>query len=278
MVSVKRFILDEPALFSATEKFVQSFSKVPDPVIAVAAKASSPEAKIAWTLLGTDLFQDRTCYGVEKVLVALFEAFPDDKLWTLPVPTAARINEVIERALDGEHWSLFEHVAGIFWSVGFFVRRHPDLVAWVEGRTPEEIWRDLGEIYFMGKSKPRIKANAAIYRLVAPAPAGLGMSCRKGGPLPPLPLTMGARRFLAILGPAKDEGFSGLDPAEKQKLVNAYCTALSPGNPYLAAHALQFFLEDGEEDFVCRERTSRCSKCALYEYCDYAEHKGDCVC
>ena len=72
MVSVKRFILDEPALFSATEKFVQSFSKVPDPVIAVASRASSPEAKIAWTLLGTDLFQDRTCYGVEKVLEALF--------------------------------------------------------------------------------------------------------------------------------------------------------------------------------------------------------------
>ena len=123
---------------------------------------------------------------------------------------------------------MFENVAGIFWSVGLFVRRHGNLQEWLKSRTPEEIWRDLGEIYFMGKSKPRPKAAAAIYRLLAPAPLGLGIECRDASRMPPLPLTMGARRFLAILGPAREEGFADLEPAEKQKIyarkINVYDT------------------------------------------------------
>lgn len=275
MVSVKRFVQDEPALVKATGEFVRMFAGVSDPVVAVASRAGDVNARMAWTLLGTDLYQDMGLPEMEALLSALYEKFPDDKLWNLPVPTAAEINEVIETVLDGRHWELAEHAAGIFWSVGLFVRRHPDLAAWAHERNPEEMWRDLGEIYFMGKSKPRPKAAAAIYRLLAPAPLGLGIECRDASRMPPLPLTMGARRFLAILGPAREDGFADLEPAEKQKMMDAFSAAVCPKNPYAVAHALQFFLEEGTEEFVCRERTRSCSECPLYEYCDYAEqHSG----
>jgi hypothetical protein len=173
---------------------------------------------------------------------------------------------------------MFEHVAGIFWSVGLFVRHHPDLVAWARERSPEEMWRDLGEIYFMGKAAVRPKACAAIYRIVSAAPLGLGVQCRmpEGSArkalhgLPPLPLTMGARRFLSMFSPAREEGFADLEPAQKQKLMDVYSKAVCPDVPYTVAHSLQFFLEAGTEDFICREKTRLCSKCPLYEHCDYA--------
>lgn len=273
MVSVKRYVQDEPALFKATQDFVAQFCAVDDPVLAVAKRANSPTARIAWILLGTALFQDRGYSEMKALMEALFAKFPNEKLWSLPVPTGAEIEAVVESTFGGRNWSVFEHVAGIFWSAGLFVRHHPDLVAWAGERTPEEMWRDLGEIYFMGKSNPRPKACAAIFRIIAPEPLGLGATYCKARKMPPLPLTMGARRFLAILGPARDEGFADLEPAFKQKLANEFFTALDSENPYAAAHALQFFLEVGDDDFICREFTKHCANCPLYEFCSYAERR-----
>ena len=271
MVSVKRFIHDEPLLFKASKSFVALLFRCADPIVYVASKLPSRNEQIAWTLLGSALFQDRTYPDILRLLLALHEKFPGDKLWTLPVPKAAEIEDVVERTFNSRNWTAFEHVAGIFWSVGLFVRRHPDLAAWVHERTPEELWNDLGEIYFMGRSNPRPKACAAIYRLIAPSPLGLGLECRDCSKMPPLPLTMGARRFLAMLGPANDGSFSQLEPQEKHKLANEYFKALAPDNPYFAAHSLQFFLENGTNGFICRELTNRCANCPLYEYCNYAE-------
>ena len=290
MVSVKRFIHDEPLLFKASKAFVALLFRCADPVVYVASRLPEKNEQIAWTLLGSALFQDRTYPDILRLLTSLNIRFPDDKLWSLPVPKAAEIEDVVERTFNSRNWTAFEHVAGIFWSVGLFVRRHPDLVAWVHERTPEELWNDLGEIYFMGRSKPRPKACAAIYRLIAPSPLGLGLECggglngekdadgsscagvsKSGFKMPPLPLTMGARRFLSMLGPANDGSFSRLEPQEKQKLANEYFKALAPENPYFAAHSLQFFLENGTNGFICRELTNRCAKCPLYEYCNYAE-------
>jgi hypothetical protein len=176
---------------------------------------------------------------------------------------------------------MFENAAGIFWSVGLFVRRRGDMRRWLAERTPEEIWRDLGEIYFMGKGNPRPKVCAAIYRLLTPAPVGLGYGCAASPKWPPLPLTMGMRRYLSILGPAKD-GFADLEPTQKQKLATDFYVAVARAlteasaavdvsNAYLAAHSLQFFLEEGVDGFACREATARCSGCPLREYCSYAE-------
>ena len=273
MVSVQRFIHDEPLLFKASKAFVAQFFRCADPIVFVASKLPTQNERIAWTLLGSALFQDRSYPDILRLLSALAAQFPGDKLWSLPVPKASEINEVVEKTFNSCNWSVFEHVAGIFWSVGLFVRRHPDLVAWVREHSPEELWNDLGDIYFMGRSNPRPKACAAIYRLIAPAPLGLGLECCgfSSNPPLPLPLTMGARRFLAMLGPAKDSNFSELDPQEKQKLANEYFAALAPENPFFAAHSLQFFLENGTNGFICRELTNRCANCPLYEHCNYAE-------
>ena len=293
MVSVKRFIHSEPALFKATADFVRLFARVEDPVLAVAKLEKGVNERIAWTLLGTALFQDVSYFEFETLLRALNAKFPGDKLWTLPVPKAQDIEECVESAFGCRTWSMFENVAGIFWSVGLFVRRHENLAEWLKSRTPEEIWRDLGEIYFMGKGNPRPKVCAAIYRLLAPSPVGLGLDCAEGAsraPVkwPPLPLTMGARRYLSILGPASD-GFADLEPAQKQKLATdmyvalvQYLMELSDNaevkkakvdalTASAAAHSLQFYLEDGTDGFICRHSTDHCRKCPLREYCSYAE-------
>ena len=280
MVSVRRFVQDEPVLFKATQDFVSMFADVPDPVLSVARRANGLKAQMAWTLLGTALFQDRSYTEIARLLEALYAKFPDEALWTLPVPAAGDINDVVVDTFGSRNWSLFEHVAGIFWSVGLFARRHVDLAAWARERTPEEMWRDLGEIYFMGKASVRPKACAAIYRLLAPAPFGLGVEFRREVPpagarkpravMPPLPLTMGARRFLAILGPARDSGFADLKPEKKQMLANEFFAALRRDLPYRSAHALQFYLEAGEQDYICREKTAACANCPLYVFCDYA--------
>lgn len=293
MVSVKRFIHDEPALFKATAEFVRLFARIDDPVLAVAKLEKGANERIAWTLLGTALFQDVSYPEFVTLLQALNEKFPGEKLWTLPVPKAQDIEACVESAFGCRTWSMFENVAGIFWSVGLFVRRHENLAEWLKSRTPEELWRDLGEIYFMGKGNPRPKVCAAIYRLLAPAPVGLSLDCAEGtacAPVkwPPLPLTMGARRYLSILGPASD-GFADLEPAQKQKLATDMYVALVQHlmeqsenaevkkskvdalTAYVAAHSLQFYLEDGTDGFICRHSTDHCRKCPLREYCSFAE-------
>ena len=288
MVSVKRFIHDEPALFKVTAEFVRLFARVDDPVLAVAKLEKGVNERIAWTLLGTALFQDVSYFEFTALLKLLNEKFPGDKLWTLPVPKASDIEDCVESAFGCRTWSMFENVAGIFWSVGLFVRRHENLQEWLKSRTPEELWRDLGEIYFMGKGNPRPKVCAAIYRLLAPSPVGLGLDCAPSPKMPPLPLTMGARRYLSILGPASD-GFADLEPAQKQKLATdlyvalvQYLMELSENaevkkskvdalTAYVAAHSLQFFLEDGSDGFICRTVTDHCRKCPLREFCNYAE-------
>ena len=288
MVSVKRFIHDEPALFKATAEFVRLFARIEDPVLTVAKLEKGANERIAWTLFGTALVQDVSYPEFVTLLQALNEKFPSEKLWTLPVPKAQDIEACVESAFGCRTWSMFENVAGIFWSVGLFVRRHGNLQEWLKSRTPEEIWRDLGEIYFMGKGNPRPKVCAAIYRLLAPAPVGLSLDCAPSPKWPPLPLTMGARRYLSILGPASD-GFADLEPAQKQKLATDMCVALVQHlmeqsenaevkkskvdalTAYVAAHSLQFYLEDGTDGFICRHFTDHCRKCPLREYCSYAE-------
>lgn len=270
MASVKRFLLDEPALARATAEYVKRLSNCADPVLYVAEKASTLHSKIAWTLLGTVLFQDRSYGNIVLLLKALFEKFPDEKLWTLPVPETEEIESLVESVFNSRNWSLFQHVPGIFWSVGNFVRHHPDLVAWVASRTAKEMWRDLGEIYFMGKGNPRPKACAAIYRIVSPAPPGLGCAYVESRHMPNLPLTMGARRFLSIMGPAREEDFSAMDASAKQKMANEFFASVFPSDPYKAAFSLQFFLEEGSDDFICREKTEGCKTCPLYEFCNYA--------
>lgn len=269
-----RFEFDEPVLFKATQDFIRCFEKVEDPVLRMARRTKTVQSQIAWTLLGSALFQDRDYPDITDLLVELYKAFPEDKLWTLPVPKGAEIEEVVERTFGSRNWSLFPQVSGIFWSVGLFVRHHPDLELWLKNSTLQELWRDLGEIYFMGKSNPRPKVCAALFRLTEPSPLGLGLPFKKvDSQKLPLPLTMGARRYLAFLGPAKEKNFADMDPVQKQRLAQELFESLCPENPYLAAHSLQFYLERGVESFICKECSMDCLKCPVYEFCSYSSRR-----
>jgi len=289
-VSVKRFILDNPALFKATAGFVAFFRNLQDPVVSTIRKCQSNEERVAWVLLGSALFQNCSYPEFANLMRTLHEKFPGDALWKLPVPKEEQIISCVESTFHSRSWELFEHVPGIFWSVGAFMRNHGSgatstsdgkgIEEYISSHTPQELWQDLGEIYFMGKSSPRPKACAAIYRIISDAPVGLGLKCKPSPKMPPLPLTMGARRYLSILGPANSEnsseGFAELSPKEKQSLANQLFVALGQelqDSPYLPSHSLQYFLENGKEGFICRQVTDHCQKCPLFEFCNYSEFR-----
>lgn len=263
------FAKDNPHIVEATRAFICEFDSVPDPVVKTALLAEDEEAQIAWILLGSVFSQELSYYQMDSVLEALFCAFPNKRLWETPVPKVSDIKSVIQKALKKQSWSLIEHAPGMFWSVGFFVRNHLPLRKWLDSRDEEAIWRDLGEIYFMGKKNIRPKALSTILRFKNKKPLGLGLSIQKGKSVLPIPLSMGSRRFMGFIGPGKEDDFSEWTPEKKIIEVNTWFEILSPGAKEKAAHGLFFFLESGQNDYFCREQMKSCEKCPLFSYCSY---------
>lgn len=256
-----------PKEAEALSLFLEKFKHCPDPVLAVSAKFRSLDERVAWTLLGTCIFQDLGYPNFLKLFKALAEKFPGQGLWTLPVPARSELRGLAASALGSVPWALLEAFPGIFWSVGLFVRNHAPLEAYLPSRTPQELWRDLGEIYYMGKRASRPKACAAIFRLTAPKPLGLGLGLKPSDKQAPLPLSMGARRFISCLGPARGGKFSDMPEGAKQRLAQEFFREACPENPALAAHSLQFFLEFGRGRFVCSGYLGSCAACPLRDFC-----------
>ena len=71
MVSAIRFLQDAPVLGRTLRLFVERFAKLDDPVLQVSAHAKTDDEKIAWTLLGTALYQDLRMDEIAALLVAL---------------------------------------------------------------------------------------------------------------------------------------------------------------------------------------------------------------
>ena len=265
-----RWFSDFPLEAKAAARFVEFFANCPDPVLKHTTLISSLEERIAWTILGTTMFQGLSYSTFDSLFSSLIKAFPEDKLWRTPVPRARNIEKILHSELGSFRWQLRQYFPGIFWSVGLFVRRHFPLSNWLSTRSSEELWRDLGEIYFMGKQAARPKVCATIYRLISPMPYGLGLSCKQVSSNLPLPLSLGARRYLAFMGPAQNKNFSEMSPKQKQDLANNFFTIISPNLPIAASHAFQFFWESGAECFICREFTRNCKNCPLQEFCKEA--------
>lgn len=265
-----RWAIDYPLESKASVAFVQALAKVPDPVLVVSSKFETLEARIAWTILGTALFQDLSYSEFNQLFSTLAKKFPGQALWTLPVPREDDLRNVLDQVFEKKIWSLSENFPGIFWSVGNFVRRHAPLEQWLASRDVTEIWRDLGEIYFMGKGASRPKVCATIYRIVSDAPFGLGVPIKSYSKNLSLPITMGLRRFLAFIGPGKGKDFANMTQVQKQRLAQSFYKFASPENPVAAMHAYQFFLENGKKEFICRTVTDKCKKCPLREFCDEA--------
>lgn len=265
-----RWAIDYPLESKASIAFVQALAKVPDPVLHVSSTFETSEERIAWTILGTALFQDLNYSEFNSLFSTLAKKFPGDSLWKLPVPREDELRAVLVEVLGKKVWSLAENFPGIFWSVGNFVRRHAPLEEWISSRDVTEIWRDLGEIYFMGKGASRPKVCAAIYRIVSQPPFGLGIAAKSYSKNLSLPVTMGLRRFLAFIGPGKGKDFANMTQVQKQRMAQSFYRFACPENPVIAMHAYQFFLENGKKEFICRSVTDKCKKCPLREFCNEA--------
>ena len=239
---------EHPEIMKATANFVRYFQNAPDPIVAVAGKANTLEAKIAWVLFGSCLSQEIPLSLLQKVLNALFQKFPSEALWSFPLPTEASILETVRSAKGTFDWPVEESVPGIFWSVGNFVRRRTPLAGWAFSTSYKGILRDLGEIFFMGKAAYRPKAIWATSRLFSPAPRGLGISrLAISGDIIPVPFAFEVRNWIGLVGMGKVVGYAEMDEAHKRKLNLSICKALSPKDPRMASHAFQFFEEPMED-------------------------------
>jgi hypothetical protein len=174
----------------------------------------------------------------------------------LPAPAENLILKAISKFRLGR-WSLAPQAAGIVWSVGRFARaRNNRLDLWAKSHSPSDIWRECGEIFFMGKSSAlRPKVLGFLHRLALLSHIGTGE-------LPPLPNSSGARRWL-IQAKTYDASET---PKEKLRTVNSLYRELFPKKPALACHALQFFAEPLGEGYFC-QKIFPCSSCPIAEHC-----------
>jgi len=235
---------EHPEIMKMTADFVRYFQNTPDPIVAVAEKASTLEAKIAWVIFGSCLSQEIPLPLLKKVLDALFQKFPNEALWTFPLPTEASILETVRFAKKTFDWPVEESVPGIFWSVGNFVRRRTPLAGWTSSTSYKGILRDLGEIFFMGKGAYRPKAIWTSSRLFSPAPRGLQIArLAIPGDIIPVPFAFELRSWIGLVGMGKAIGYAEMDEAHKRKLNLSICKALSPKDPRMVSHAFQFFEE-----------------------------------
>lgn len=258
----------------ATAEFVRFFREVPDPIVSVAKRAPTLEAKIAWVLFGSCLHQEISLSDLQKILAAIYENFPGERLWTFPLPTEAEILEAVNHAKGRLAWTLTNSVPGIFFSVGNFVRRRSPLTGWAFSSAVKELLRDLGEIFFMGKGAYRPKAIEALARIFSKDPRGLGVSksFSEADPLP-IPFAFGARLWIGFIGPGQEIRYAEKTEIQKRKLGISLSKTLSPDDPMAASHAFEFFWERSERGMLCAEMTDDCKLCPLAPYCPRSLHR-----
>ena len=263
-----RWEIEHPDVMRATADFVRAFASVPDPIVAVAEHSKTLEGRIAWVLFGSCLAQEIPLYLLQKVLEVLSRQYPDERLWTFPLPHEVEIRDLVRQAKKTYDWPLEESVPGIFWSVGNFVRRRSPLVGWATSTSYKGILRDLSEIFFMGKGAYQPKAIFALSRLFSAQPRGLAISRNKEpGDICPIPFSFGIRCWMGFLGPGKEIGFSQKEERQKRMLSATFCKALSPQDPHKVSHAFQFFWESSPSGWLCADFTEHCEKCPLAAFC-----------
>jgi hypothetical protein len=235
-------------------EWILKASQFAEPIVEIASRAENLPAKINWLLLGCVLQQGRSLTKLQYFLTELQKEIGD--IAELPAPSENLILNTISKC-DIIEWNLTPQVTGIVCSVGRFARaRENRLDLWVQSHSPVDIWRECGEIFYMGKSNPlRPKALAFLHRLASFSRTG-------AGELPPLPNSEGARRWL-IQAKIYD---ADENPKEKLKTANSLYKELYPKNPRLAWHALQFFAEPLRDGYFC-QRIFSCRLCPVNGHC-----------
>jgi len=235
-------------------EWILKASQFAEPIVEAASQPESLPAKINWLLLGCALQQRIYLEELQRFLVELQNEIGD--VAKLPAPSENLILSLISKC-GIKRWDLAPQVTGIICSVGRFVRaRDNRLDLWVQSHSPSDIWRECGEIFYMGKSNPlRPKVLVFLHRLVSLSRTG-------AGELPPFPNSAGARRWLIqanIYNP--DE-----NPKEKLRTVNSLYKELYPKNPRLAWHAMQLFAEPLRDGYFC-QKISPCKLCYVNGHC-----------
>lgn len=239
---MERWAKEHPEVMQMTSEFIKEFSSVQDPVVAVAEKEGTVEGKIAWVLLGSCLFQEISLPTFTALFEQLQKEFPENRLWAFPLATGDEIRCAVRNSIGKYSWPLRESVPGIFWSIGNFIRRHSPTDSWAAS-SGKEIFRSLGEIFFMGKGAYRPKAVWAVSRLFSPEPRGLGILVSGKWRKSPPPFPFGLRQWIGLSGLGADFGYSEMSEPAKRKLAADVCKMLSPEDPRIAAHAFSFFGE-----------------------------------
>jgi hypothetical protein len=236
-------------------KWILKASQLKEPIVEIALEANTLPAKINWLLLGCALQQGIGLAELQNFLIELQKEVND--IAELPTPSQNLILGIISKCRLKD-WSLAPQAAGIIWSVGRFARaRKNRLDLWAKSHSPSDIWRECGEIFYMGKSNPlRPKVLGFLFRLPFLLPV-----CQ--GTLPPLPNSAGARRWLI-----KANIYNGQETSkEKLRTANSLYKELFPKNPALACHALQFFAEPVNENIYFCQRIFPCKLCPVSQYC-----------
>ncbi len=268
--------LANPAVAEATRLFLARAREWPDPLVAWSATLDNLDQRLAWTLLGSALHQGIALPALSKFLGALHSAIGADGLHSLPAPRESLIDEAMRRSLSKGEWELAPQVPGIIWSVGLFIRQRGEpLSSWLARQSPRSLWRDCGEIHYMGRSgATRPKVLAWIQRLRTRSPIGLGFSLLKEGGEPPVPITPGARRWMAWVGPYKASGYGEATPERKAALVQDVYSRLSPDDKGAASHGLSFYTEPDGSGYLCSTMQNGCSSCPMIRFCPRALRSG----
>jgi len=229
-----------------------------EPLVQVANRAETLQAKINWLLLGSALHQKIGIPELQFFLTELQKEIKD--VAELPVPSENLILSVISKC-KLKDWNLAQQAAGIVWSVGRFARaRENRLDLWVKNHSPSVLWQQSSEIFYMGKSNPlRPKVLGFLFRLSFLSSTGEGV-------LPPLPNFAGTRRWLIQSGIYNSEQ----SPKEKLRDANSLYKELFPQKPSLACHALQFFAEPLDESSYFCQRIFPCNLCPVGNFCKWA--------
>ena len=253
----------------ATRDFCFALQSIPDPVSAELLKVQDPVDRLGWCIFSAAIHQGIPLANVALVLAELMPEFPQRSCWALPVPKEKQVLATLARLHWTQGWSLLEHIPGILLGVGQWMRQAgEDPLAYVQKQTSAQLWSSFASIYFMGKSSViRPKALELLMRLRMQSPLGMGLHIEdaplRSGECWPLPISMGARRWLRSFGPDPRRWMEAHSEVERLRYFQKMFQGLSKENPEIIAHGLSFFLEADGTELLCRKALQGCYHCPL---------------
>lgn len=249
----------------ATQIFSQRLAHYKDPIAQFLSQVDGEEERIGWAIAAEAFHQSIGLYQRVELLERLQKVFPE--CWQLPAPREQDILHELYAFPWFRGWVLERHTPGILYSIGDWLRKQHEGGGRSLAQKPiSQLWRELSKIYFMGKtSKVRPKVLHTLFRLGVQSPFGLGHplkmdSLPSGNPWP-LPISAGARRWLAIFGPNPKVWMDAQDDVARLQYYQKMYRGLDRQNPAGVCWGLAFFLEPYGTEYLCRTTLGGCLHC-----------------